>query len=80
VKELASVNLAVPEELKQGMEKHAEINWSEVARQAFRQKLEDLELLSKFTANNNFTEQDAKRLGKEVGEALTKQLRKAAGE
>ncbi len=76
---MPTVNLAVPEELKRKMDERGEINWSEVARQAFKQKLEDLELLEKFTAKSALTGKDAERLGKEVGEALTKRLRKAAG-
>ncbi len=76
---MPTVNLAVPEELKHKMDERGEINWSEVARQAFKQKLEDLELLEKFTARSKLTEKDAERFGKEVGEALTKRLRKAAG-
>lgn len=76
---MPTVNLAVPEKLKQDMDGHGEINWSEVARQAFKQKLEDLALLEKFTAKSRLTEKDAERLGREVGEALTKRLRQAAG-
>ncbi len=75
---MPTVNLAVPEELKHKMDKHAEINWSEVARQAFKQKLEDLEILDDFTGKSALTEQDAERLGRKVGEALTRRLRQKA--
>ncbi len=75
---MPTVNLAVPEELKQKMERHAEINWSEVARRAFKQKLEDLEILDAFTAKSALTEQDAERLARKVGEALTRRLRQKA--
>ncbi|MBU0456935.1 MAG: hypothetical protein KKD75_02210 [Nanoarchaeota archaeon] len=53
-----------------------EINWSEVARQAFSQKLEDLEFLQKFKEKSKLTEADAMRLGAEVSKAVSEKLRK----
>ena len=75
---MANVTLAVPEELKKKMDSFAEINWSAVARQAFSQKISDLELLNRFTEKSTFTEKDAKRLGRKVSEALAKRLLQAA--
>ena len=75
---MVTMTLAVPEELKHEMEKFAEINWSEVARGAFRQKIRDLEFLRKFKSKSTLTEEDAQRLGRKVGEALTKRLKKIA--
>lgn len=75
---MANVTLAVPEELKKKMDSFAEINWSEVARQAFSRKISDLELLNKFTEESTFTEKDAERLGRKVSEALAKRLLRAA--
>lgn len=75
---MVNVTLAVPEELKKKMDSFAEINWSAVARQAFSQKISDLEILNRFTEKSTFTEKDAERLGKKVGEALTKRLQQTA--
>jgi len=72
------MTLAVPAELKQKMETFAEINWSEVARQAFMQKITDLEFLKKFKSKSTLTEKDALRMGKEVSKALTKRLKQKA--
>ena len=74
---MANMTLAVPEGLKQKMDSFGEINWSEVARQAFTQKIADMELLDKFTAKSRLTEKDAERLGRKVGEALTKRLQQS---
>ena len=77
---MVNVTLAVPEELKHKMDAFGEINWSEVARQAFAQKIADMEFLDKFTAKSTLTEKDAERLGRKVGEALAKRLQQAAKE
>ena len=44
---MVSITLAVPEELKKEMDKHPELNWSEVARSAIREKLVVLNKLNK---------------------------------
>ena len=75
---MTTMTLAVPEELKKRMDHFPEMNWSQVARQAFNDKIQDLELLLKFKAKSTFTEEDALRLGKEVGKALTKRLKERA--
>lgn len=66
------MTLAVPTELKAKMEEFPEMNWSEIARQAFTQKIKDLEFLRKFRENSTMTEEDALRLGREVNKSLAK--------
>jgi len=68
------MTLALPEELKRKMDTFPEMNWSEVARQAFLQRIKDMEILRKFKEKSTLTEEDALRLGKEVNQALTKRL------
>ncbi|MEK6907451.1 MAG: hypothetical protein AABW45_02890 [Nanoarchaeota archaeon] len=72
---MVTLTLAVPEELKKKMENFPELNWSEIARQAFIEKIKDLEFLKKFREKSKLTEEDALRFGKQVGIALTKRLR-----
>ena len=71
---MTTLTLAVPDEMKKKMDSFPEMNWSEVARQAFMQKIEDMEFLRKFKEKSTLTEEDALRLGKEVNQALTKRL------
>jgi hypothetical protein len=42
---MTTLTLSVPQELKRKMELFIEINWSAVAREAFKQKIADLEFL-----------------------------------
>jgi len=67
---MVTMTLAVPGELRSKMESFPEINWSEVARQAFSQKISDLEFLRKFTSKSTLTEEDALRLGAEVSKKV----------
>jgi len=72
VQEMVTITLAVPKELKERMESFPEINWSEVARQAFRQKVHDLEILMRFKSDSTLTEKEALELGAELNRKLAK--------
>ncbi len=67
---MSTMTLAVPEDLKHQMEEFPEINWSEIARQAFLQKVKDLEFLRSFKAKSTMTEKDALRLGRQLNKRL----------
>jgi len=75
---MTTLTLAVPDEMKKKMDSFPEMNWSEVARQAFMQKIEDMEFLRKFKEESKLTEADALRLGKEVSKSVSDRLRKMA--
>ena len=75
---MTTMTLAVPAELKHKMDSFPEMNWSEVARQAFVQKIEDMEFLRKFKTKSKLTDADASRLGKEISKAVSDRLRKMA--
>jgi len=74
---MTTMTLAVPSELKHKMETFPEMNWSEVARQAFMQRIKDLEFLKKFKLDSTLTEEDALRLGRELNKNLAKRYKKA---
>ena len=74
---MTTMTLAVPSELKHKMETFPEMNWSEVARQAFIQRIKDLEFLKKFKSNSILKEEDALRLGRELNQNLAKKYKKA---
>jgi len=75
---MTTLTLAVPDEMKKKMDSFPEMNWSEVARQAFMQKIEDMEFLRKFKEKSKLTEADALRFGKEVSKEVSDKLRKMA--
>ncbi|HLC86742.1 MAG TPA: hypothetical protein VJH65_00495 [Candidatus Nanoarchaeia archaeon] len=75
---MTTLTLAVPDEMKKKMDSFPEMNWSEVARQAFIQKIEDMDFLRKFKEKSKLTEADALKLGKEVSKSISDRLRKMA--
>ena len=74
---MVNITLSIPDELKKEMDSVPEINWSEVARQAFMQRIKDLEFLKKFKSDSTLTEEDALRLGRELNKNLAKRYKKA---
>ena len=75
---MTTLTLAVPDEMKKKMDSFPEMNWSEVARQAFMQKIEDMNFLRRFKEESKLDESDAMRLGKEVSKAVSDRLRKTS--
>ena len=69
---MVNVTLSIPTDLKHKMENFAEINWSAVAREAFDEKINDLEFIKKFKSKSTLTEKDAINLGKELNRRLAK--------
>jgi hypothetical protein len=72
---MVSITLSVPEELKHKMDEFSEINWSAVAREAFMQKMRDMEFLREFKSRSKMTERDALELGRKVNKAVAKRFR-----
>lgn len=69
---MVNLTLSIPQELKHKMDDFAEINWSAVARQAFDEKIKDLEFIRKFKAKSTLTEEEAIKLGKSLNANLAK--------
>ncbi|MEK6822667.1 MAG: hypothetical protein AABY13_02465 [Nanoarchaeota archaeon] len=74
---MATMTLAVPDDLKQDMEEHADINWSEVARSAFKKRLTFIKFFKEFTKDSELTEEDAIELGRKVRKSLNQRYLKA---
>ena len=70
--QMVNMTLSVPSDLKNRMDSFTEINWSAVAREAFDEKICDMELIEKFKAKSSFTEEDALKLGRELNKRLAK--------
>lgn len=71
---MVSITLSVPEELKVEMDQHPEMNWSEVARQAIRDKMIILKKMDLLLSKSRLTEKDAIEIGKKVNKAVAKRF------
>ena len=74
---MATLTLAIPEELKLKMDRFPEINWSEVARQAITEKTRILGQMQQLFAKSTLTEQDAVTLGREIKRRVLRHHRRA---
>jgi hypothetical protein len=63
---MTNVTLSVPEELHREMRAHPEVRWAEVARKAFRDHLDKLELYDHLLRTSKLTQADAARLGRGI--------------
>lgn len=69
---MASLTLAVPEELKQKMASFKYINWSEVARAAILHKLEVLNKMDKLLSKSALTEEGTIKYGRATNRRIWK--------
>lgn len=69
---MSNMTLAVPEDLHKIMDRHKDIKWTEVARQAMWEKARKLELMDKLLAKSKLTEQDAEKIGHKIKHGIAK--------
>lgn len=75
---MANLTLAIPADLKAEMKKFAEINWSEVARQAIAEKIQTLEAMDRLLAKSALTERQADEVGRQIKRRVWKKHRRPA--
>jgi len=69
---VATMTLAVPEDLKEQMDKMKIINWSAVAREAFEEKIHKLKLLETLTKDSKLTEKDVEEISVKIKKGIKK--------
>lgn len=72
---MATITLAVPNDLKKEMDDFKELNWSEVARTAIKEKINQLKILKSITEKSKLTEHDAIELGRKINKSLHKRYK-----
>ncbi len=72
---MTNVTLAVPQDLHEIMQRHKDIKWSEVARQAMWEKARKLELMDRLLAGSELTEADAEEIGRRIKSGIAKRHR-----
>jgi predicted CopG family antitoxin len=66
---MPTITVNVDDDLKERMEKHPEINWSEVTRQAIQEKIEALEVMGELTSQSDLTEADVQEIADKINES-----------
>ncbi len=63
---MTNITLSVPDELHKKMRQMSDIRWSEIARKAIQQRIEDLEVMNKIASKSKLTKKDAEELSKKI--------------
>ena len=71
---MPTITVNVDDDLKERMEKHPEINWSEVTRQAIQEKIEALEVMDELTSESELTESDVQEIADKINESGHKRV------
>ena len=69
---MPTITLSVPSDLKQEMDKSKFINWSEVAREAIRERVSQLAVLNAIAVKSKLTEKDALEIGRKIKKSMWK--------
>lgn len=73
---MPNITLSVPPKLKKAMAKHKELNWSEVARQAIEDKLDQLATMDKLLSKSRITQADIDKEAREIKRHVWKKHQK----
>jgi polyhydroxyalkanoate synthesis regulator phasin len=73
---MPTITLSVPEDLKAEMDKTKFINWSEVAREAIKNKVLQLALFNSIVKESKLTEEEANKFAIELGRKIKSGMHK----
>ncbi len=73
---MGNMTLSIPEELHKELTVHSEIRWSDIARQAFEKKIQELHWMDKLLEKSTLTQKDADELGHKVKREILKRFQK----
>lgn len=68
---MANMTLSIPDELHKKMKKMSEIRWSEIARRAIEQRIEDLEVMNKIANKSKLSKKDVDEISKKIKRAAS---------
>jgi hypothetical protein len=71
---MPTITVNVYDDLKERMDEHPEINWSEVTRQAIQEKIQTLEVMDELTSGSELTEKDVQEIADKINESGRKRV------
>lgn len=69
---MPTVSVRVSEDLKKTMEKHREVNWSEVIRRAVKEHATRIGLADEIALKSELTDEEAMEIGEKIKEGIAK--------
>lgn len=71
---MTSITVNVDDDLKERMENHPEINWSEITRQAIQEKIKTLKMMDELISESELAESDVQDIAKKINESGRKHV------
>ena len=71
---MANMTLSIPDELHKKMKKMSDIRWSEVARRAIEERINDLEVMNKIASKSKLTKKDVDEISKKIKRSAAKKF------
>ena len=71
---MGTLSVSVPDDLRSKMDKFDDINWSAVARRAFEEKVNEVEILKEIAGKSKLSEKDALAIGKKINKSMAKKF------
>ncbi len=71
---MPNMTLSLPEELYRRIKRYPELKWSEIARQAFENKLDEIEMINRMLAKSKLTEAEAGRIAHRIKSKIRKRI------
>lgn len=72
---MTNMTIRVPDDLKNAIDEHPEINWSEVARQSMWEYIRKIEVADEIASRSELTEEEAEELGEKVKHDIAEHYR-----
>ncbi len=72
---MANMTLSIPDEVMKDMRKLSDIRWSEVARRAIIQRVEELKTIERIASKSKLTQKDADELSEKIKRGAAKRFR-----
>ncbi len=71
---MTNMTLSIPEELHKKMKQMSEVKWSEIARRAIEERINDLEIINKIASKSKLTKKDVEEISKKIKRAAAKRF------
>ena len=68
------MTLSIPDEIHKKMKMFRDVRWSEVARKAIQQRIEDLEVMNKIASKSKLTKKDVDEISKKIKRTAAKRF------
>jgi uncharacterized protein YajQ (UPF0234 family) len=71
---MVNMTLSIPSELHEKMKRLSDIRWSEVARRAIEERINDLETINRIASKSKLTKKDVDEISKKIKRSASKKF------